>query len=64
VFEEGELKRNSVVANFATTATDGKVYQACKDMQSYGRLCSWCKSKNRITTGFVTIWNFIQRSIS
>lgn len=24
VFEEGELDRNSVVANFATTAADGK----------------------------------------
>ena len=27
VFTEGELDRNSVVANFATTAADGKVYQ-------------------------------------
>ena len=27
IFEEGELYRNSVVANFATTATDGKKYQ-------------------------------------
>ena len=27
VFEEGELVRNSVVANFATTAADGKTYQ-------------------------------------
>jgi len=27
VFEEGELVRNSVVANFATTASDGKTYQ-------------------------------------
>lgn len=27
VFREGELERNSVVAKFATTATDGKVYQ-------------------------------------
>ena len=27
VFEEGELDGNSVVANFATTATDGKTYQ-------------------------------------
>jgi hypothetical protein len=27
VFEEGELDRNSVVANFATTAADGKTYQ-------------------------------------
>ncbi len=27
IFEEGELDRNSVVANFATTATDGKIYQ-------------------------------------
>lgn len=27
VFEEGELIAQSVVANFATTATDGKVYQ-------------------------------------
>ena len=26
IFEEGELYRNSVVANFATTATDGKEY--------------------------------------
>jgi len=26
VFEEGELNRNSVVANFATTASDGKTY--------------------------------------
>lgn len=25
VFEEGELQRNSVVANFATTAVDGKI---------------------------------------
>ena len=27
VFDEGELQRGSVVANFATTATDGKTYQ-------------------------------------
>lgn len=27
VFREGELHRDSVVANFATTATDGKTYQ-------------------------------------
>ena len=27
IFEEGELQRESVVANFATTATDGKTYQ-------------------------------------
>ncbi len=26
VFDDGELNRNSVVANFATTATDGKTY--------------------------------------
>lgn len=27
IFETGELQRNSVVANFATTAADGKTYQ-------------------------------------
>ena len=27
IFEESELNQNSVVANFATTATDGKTYQ-------------------------------------
>lgn len=27
IFEEGELTRDAVVANFATTATDGKTYQ-------------------------------------
>jgi prophage maintenance system killer protein len=27
IFKEGELKRNSVVAFFATTASDGKIYQ-------------------------------------
>lgn len=27
IFQEGELDRNSVVANFATTAADGKTYQ-------------------------------------
>ena len=27
IFEEGELNRNAVVANFATTASDGKTYQ-------------------------------------
>lgn len=27
VFTEGELSRDSVVANFATTAADGKTYQ-------------------------------------
>ncbi len=27
VFNEGELDKNSVVANFATTAADGKTYQ-------------------------------------
>jgi len=27
VFEDGELVRNSAVANFATTASDGKTYQ-------------------------------------
>ena len=26
IFDEGELTRESVVANFATTATDGKIY--------------------------------------
>ena len=26
MFSEGELDRNSVVANFATTAADGKTY--------------------------------------
>ncbi len=26
IFTEGELKRDSVVANYATTATDGKTY--------------------------------------
>ena len=26
IFAEGELQRNSVVANYATTATDGKIY--------------------------------------
>ena len=26
IFNEGELSRNSVVANFATTAADGKTY--------------------------------------
>ncbi len=27
IFKEGELVKNSVVANFATTAADGKIYQ-------------------------------------
>ena len=27
IFEEGELNRNAVVANFAATASDGKTYQ-------------------------------------
>ena len=27
IFDEGELERNAVVANFATTAADGKTYQ-------------------------------------
>ena len=27
IFAEGELTREAVVANFATTATDGKTYQ-------------------------------------
>ena len=27
VFKEGELEENAVVAKFATTAQDGKVYQ-------------------------------------
>ncbi len=27
VFTEGELQKSSVVANYATTATDGKTYQ-------------------------------------
>ncbi|GHT48686.1 hypothetical protein AGMMS49982_00450 [Bacteroidia bacterium] len=31
IFEEEELSANSVVANFATTATDGKIY----DMDHY-----------------------------
>lgn len=26
IFEENELEKNSVIANFATTATDGKTY--------------------------------------
>ena len=28
IFAEGELERDSVVAKFATTATDGKIYQS------------------------------------
>jgi hypothetical protein len=27
VFEEGELAQDSVIANFATTASDGKTYK-------------------------------------
>jgi hypothetical protein len=27
IFNEGELSKNSVVANYATTASDGKTYQ-------------------------------------
>ncbi|MCO6488277.1 MAG: virulence RhuM family protein [Phaeodactylibacter sp.] len=27
IFQEGELERDSVIANFATTAADGKTYQ-------------------------------------
>lgn len=27
IFEEGELNENSVVRNFRTTATDGKIYE-------------------------------------
>jgi hypothetical protein len=27
VFQEGELSKKSVIANFATTASDGKTYQ-------------------------------------
>ena len=27
IFEEGELNKSAVVANFATTASDGKTYQ-------------------------------------
>lgn len=27
IFKEGELNKTSVIANFATTATDGKTYQ-------------------------------------
>ena len=27
IFKEGELKENSVIRNFRTTATDGKAYQ-------------------------------------
>lgn len=30
IFTEGELVRNSVVANFTTTATDGKEYQVAR----------------------------------
>ena len=30
IFTEGELKREAVVANFATTATDGKTYQVAR----------------------------------
>lgn len=40
IFEDNELKRDSVVANFATTASDGKTYHV-------KRLCNksktiWC----------------------
>ena len=34
VFEKGELARDSVVANFATTAADGKQYHV-----DYYKLC-------------------------
>ena len=34
IFEEGELQRNSVVANFATTASDGKTYQVSVWLQT------------------------------
>ena len=47
IFEEGELQRNSVVANFATTATDGKTYQEMLDYlgvsQSLCKPSNWCK---------------------
>ena len=33
IFTEGELARNSVVANFATTAADGKTYQKAKQRE-------------------------------
>lgn len=34
IFAEGELTREAVVANFATTATDGKTYQGGIDFPS------------------------------
>ena len=34
IFVEGELDRNSVVANYATTAADGKTYQVGVTMTS------------------------------
>lgn len=49
VFNEGELNRNSVVAKFATTATDGKTYQV--DYYNLGviisigyrvKISAWC----------------------
>lgn len=49
IFEEGELNRNAVVANFATTASDGKTYQVpeccCmrKRMRKFNRImCIKC----------------------
>jgi len=38
VFEEGELERNSVVANFATTAKDSKIYHYLEEIRKLGLL--------------------------
>ena len=43
IFEDGELAEDSVVANYATTSTDGKTYQ----VNHYNLdmiLCKWPKS--------------------
>ena len=63
IFTEGELKREAVVANFATTAADGKTYQ----VTGIGKYCFYtCSSvteivlPNTITT--IEDWAFAECS--
>ncbi len=48
IFKEGELEKKAVVANFATTASDGKTYQ----VGYFNRLMMWsdCASVHPHTT--------------
>ena len=48
IFEEGELQRISVVANFATTAADGKTYNVDYDPHAESSILFFKQVQNKM----------------